>query len=242
MNIRKICCAALCGVLLLTAAACGGNANSDGDILPAGTEGPTSDFVTHAQTTEAASGSVWTTTAKETVSEPDVTQTTAEETTEEAKEIRLEDGLTSTDVEEVLTFYKLAAEKNQSPKYSKTLTLISLNSGEGKVAEYVDVFEPIAKKAVAKNTTTGDVLPGVQTAIDEMPGVSADFANGEMTIEYQNPTITVKVNNRTGEFVPGSGKWSYRVHPVLRYLEAKVLVWTVHLINADGYVDYAVTC
>ena len=296
MELKKICCAVLCGVLLTTAAACGGRAPGDPDRVPVGTQGPTSDGVPETEAKTLPEDGAWTTLAAQiTQTETSEAETTEADTTEAAaKEIRLADGLNSTDVEEVLTFYKLAAAKNQSPKYAKTLNLISLNGGDGKVADYVDIFEPIAKKAVSKNTTKGDVLPGdfkairpedwqsaeavsdgtyttirvkvkpqtdgpngkandgsvgrsmtvlpgVQTAIDEMPGVSADFANGDMTIEYLNPTITVKVDNRTGEFVPGSGSWSYRVHPVLKYLEAKVLAWTVHLINADGYIDYTVT-
>ena len=156
------------------------------------------------------------------------------------------------------------------------------------------MFEPIAKKAIAKNSTTNEPLPGkyktirpedwqsasattdgktttirvqvapqtdgpngrefegpvgrsmtvlngVQTAVDEMPGVSADFANGQVSVEYMNPTITVKVDNRTGKFVPGSCKWTYRVHPRLTMLDTKMLGFSIHLRNADGYVDYTMT-
>ncbi len=302
MMYKKIVCAVLCGVLLMTAAACGGNANSDGDVLPAGTEGPTSGFTADAQTTETVPASDWTTAAKDAAEDAaeeakttDAAETTeAEETTEGAKEISLAAGLNSTDVAEVMEYYKLAAAKNQNLKFKKTLTLVSLNGGEGKVAGYVETFEPIAKKAIDKNITDdeplpGDykalrpedwqsaeavsdgtyttirvrvkpqtdgpngkafdgpvgrsmtVLPGVQTAVDEMVGVSADFDNGDVSLEYQNPEIVVKVDNRTGAFVQGACSWSYRVHTVLRYLEAKVLAFTVHLVNADGNIDYRVS-
>ena len=217
-----------------------------------------------------------------------------EEESTQTPEITPEAGLNSTDVEEVLAFYKLAAAKNDTRKYTKTLNLISLNGGEGKVGSYVHVFEPIAKKAVAKYTVTDDPLPGkyatirpedwksasavsdgktttirvqvvpqtdgakgkafegpvgrsmtvldgVDQAVNEMAGVSADFDNGRMRIEYQNPTITVKVDNRTGAFIPGSCKWYYRVDTVLESLDAKVLAFNVHLQNASGVIDYTVS-
>jgi hypothetical protein len=285
MKPKRLICAAVSVCLCLSLASCGGKAPYD-PPTPASTTG--ADPAEESTTETVASSEQATAEALSTEAE------TTEETTEEAAEVRLEDGLNSTDVAEVMAFYKLAAAKNDTPKYKKTLTLVSINGGEGKVADYVHIFEPIAKKAVANNTTTGDVMPGkyseirpedwqsaeavsdgsyttirvrvvpqtdgpngksgegpvgrsmtvldgVQTAVDEMPGVSADFENGDMEISYVDPRITVKIDNRTGAFVEGACSWSYSVHTTLRYLEAKVLAWTVHLINAGGVVDYAVT-
>ena len=246
------------------------------------------------QTTEADTTVPVSRTNDEPVSEAETDVFVTEEESTEPAEITLEAGLNSTDVAEVLAFYKLAAAKNDSKQYTKTLNLLSLDGGEGKVAKYVNVFEPIARKAVAKNTVTGDPLPGkyaairetdwksasavsdgnyttirvavapqtdgangkafegpvgrsmtvldgVDQAINEMPGVSADFENGEVKIEYQNPTITVKVDNRTGKFVEGACKWTYRVNATMVSLDCKVLAWSVHLQNASGVIDYTIS-
>ena len=287
-TIRTI--ALLCAVLMLSAA-CG---KKDPQTPPQTTEPPTQ---TQTQTMSVESDTTVSVSQAddETVSaaETDVSVTEEEASTAPA-EITLEAGLNSTDVAEVLAFYKLAAEKNDVKQYTKTLNLLSLDGGEGKVAKYVNVFEPIAQKAVAKNTVTGDPLPGkyaaireedwksasavsdgtyttirvqvapqtdgangkafdgsvgrsmtvldgVDQAVNEMPGVSADFENGEVRIEYRNPTITVKVDNRTGKFVPGSCKWTYRVVATMVSLDCKVLAWGVHLQNAGGVIDYTIS-
>ena len=296
MNRTKILCALLCGVLTLSLAACGKTAE------PAVTEPETvlttgllttAPAISERESTEQTAESgveespEASTEAADTVTEP-------EESSTEKAELSLESGLNSTDVSEVLAFYQLAAAKNDVKQYTKTLELISLDGGEGKVGSYVSVFEPIARKAIAKNSVTGDVLPGkyktirpsdwqsasavsdgtyttirvqvapqtdgadgrefdgscgrsmtvlngVQMAVDEMPGVSADCENGKVSVEYLNPSITVKVDNRTGKFVPGSCRWYYRVHPLISSLDAKVLAFNVHLQNAEGYIDYTMS-
>lgn len=276
----KILCAVLCCAAVLTASACGK------------TEPNTT---TEPQTTVPATEAFAQTTHEE-VSAESVTaaESTGGEESTQAREITLKDGLNSTDVEEVLAFYKLAAAKNDTNKYTKKLTLVSIDGGEGGVGSLVSSFEPIAQKAVENNSVTNDPLPGdyknirptdwqsvtavsdgtyttitvkvvpqtdgangkllegtvgrsmsvldgISTAVDEMPGVSADFENGKVELEYLNPTIRVKIDNRTGEFVKGGCQWSYRVHPTLYVLDAKVLIVNVHLKNATGYVDYVVT-
>ena len=85
------------------------------------------------------------------------------------------------------------------------------------------------------------VLNGVAVAIDELPGVSADFENGEVQLEYRNPTMQVKIDNRTGLFVPGSCTWSYRVCARMVKLDAKILAFNLHLENAEGLVDYTMS-
>ena len=288
MKFQKAICMLLCAVLVCAISACGKTAPPQ----------PTAAETESAATT--AANDPQTASADEPVFTGETETAPADETTDEASTteeavISLETGLESTDVAEVLAFYKLAAAKNDTKQYSKTLDLISLDGGEGKVGSYVSVFEPIAKKAIAKNSTTGGeplpgkysairvedwqtasattdgktttirvqvapqtdgangrefdgpvgrsmtVLNGVQQAVDEMPGVSADFANGQVSVAYLNPTITVKVDNATGKFVPGSCKWSYRVHTLLTSLDAKVLAWNVHLQNAEGYIDYTMS-
>lgn len=82
------------------------------------------------------------------------------------------------------------------------------------------------------------VLNGFGRAVDEMSMVSADFKNGKVDIQYLNPVIKIKVKNATGELVKDACEWSYRTHPTLYYLDAKVTVFNVHLEGANGYIDY----
>ena len=284
-------CALLCAALVLAISACG---KADTPVTTTAAEPESTAETTAAVPTDAESDVATTAAEEETEAASAAESTEAGESETETTAVSLTAGLESTDVAQVLAFYKLAAAKNDVKQYTKTLNLISLDGGEGKVGSYVSVFEPIAKKAIAKNSTTGEPLPGkyrtirpedwqsatattdgktttirvqvapqtdgangrefdgpvgrsmtvlngVQMAVDEMPGVSADFANGQVSVAYLNPTITVKVDNSTGKFVPGTCKWTYRVHPLLSSLDAKVLAFNVHLQNAEGYIDYTMS-
>lgn len=216
-----------------------------------------------------------------------------EEPSSAPKKIALKNGLNSTDVSEVLEFYKLAAAKNIGNHYHKQMNLISMYGGE-KYDKYISVFEPIAKKAIANNIIDDDPLPGApqeikvsdwksakavtdgkyttvtaeivpqtdgangtlyggpvgrsicvldgfDTAVNEMPVVSADFENGNVQIEYLNPSISVKINNSTGKFVKGHCKWHYLVHPSLYHLNGKIIGFNITIKNAEGYIDYTVS-
>lgn len=85
------------------------------------------------------------------------------------------------------------------------------------------------------------VLDGVQAAINEMNGVSADFDNGKVSLVYDNAYIKVKIKNSTGEFVKGACEWHYRVNVNLDDLSVKVIGLPAHLKGAKGIVDYTVT-
>ena len=293
MKYSKQILALLCAALLLAGAACG--KTEPQTTVPDSTAPQTQQTVTEEAETTVPELETYTEEPSVTQTEPAVTEeaVTEEETTEKAP-ITLEAGLNSTNVADVLEFYQLAAAKNDAKQYTKTLDLLSLDGGEGKVASYVNVFEPIAKKAVSKNTVKDDPLPGqyarirpedwqsasavsdgktttikvqvvpqtdgakgqafegpvgrsmtvldgVDQAVNEMPGVSADFDNGEVRIEYLNPTISVQIENSTGKFVPGTCKWTYRVCATLVSLDTKVLAFNVHLQNAKGEIDYTIS-
>ena len=187
MKRTKRLIALLCAALILTGAACGRTEQDPAEprtpetaaTTEPATEAPEATQATDAQTSDAA----------------DETPSETEEASTETAEITLEAGLTSTDVEEVLAFYKLAAAKNDVNQYTKTLDLISLDGGEGKVASYVNVFEPIAKKAVAKNTVTGDPLPGKYAAIR-----AEDWKSASAVSDGHYTTIRVQVAEQTDLF------------------------------------------
>lgn len=88
------------------------------------------------------------------------------------------------------------------------------------------------------------VLPGFEYALAELKSMTADFKNGDVKIEYLNPTITIKVENATGKLVKDSCRWYYSTHPVFNKLNATMKVVKVHDIyieNSDGYIDYILT-
>ena len=80
-----------------------------------------------------------------------------------------------------------------------------------------------------------------KTTLLQIMGTLDKADSGKVEIAYRNPTITVKVDNRTGKFVSGTCKWTYRVEAMLYSLDAKVLAFNVHLQNASGVIDYTVS-
>lgn len=210
------------------------------------------------------------------------------------KEITLAAGLTSTNKEEVLKFYQLAAAKNESKTFHQSMTLEDLQGGKGAVGGLINAFTPIAKKALEKNSndnqgvpgtpeaikasdwksakavndgtyTTLDirvvdqtdgangksnegpvgrsisVLDGVQRALDDLDGVTADFSNAKFALKYTNAYIKVKIKNSTGEFVKGTGEWHHTVNVEMDNLNVKLAVFNVTLRGATGRVNYLVT-
>lgn len=85
------------------------------------------------------------------------------------------------------------------------------------------------------------VLDGVQTALDNLPGVSADFAGSNFSLLYDNAYIKIKVKNSTGELVKGANTWHYRVNVNLDNLTVKVGIISATLKGAKGTIDYTIT-
>ncbi len=97
------------------------------------------------------------------------------------------------------------------------------------------------KSTVGTVGRTVDVLDGVQTALDELNGVSADFTNGKFSLVYDQAYVTVKVKNSTGEFVKGACKWHYRVNVNLDLLTVKVGFISATLEGGKGTIDYTIS-
>lgn len=85
------------------------------------------------------------------------------------------------------------------------------------------------------------VLDGVQQALDNLNGVSADFDNAKFSLVYDNAYIKVKVKNSTGEFVKGSCTWHYKVNVNMDLLTVKVTFISATLNGGKGTVDYTIT-
>ena len=225
------------------------------------------------------------------------------------KTITLTSGLNSSDVSEVLTYYKLVAKKNAGLKMKKDMSLVSLDVGtlvidgennspnrekgleffkkganlalsvaSGKAdfpgnPSAIKMSDWTSAKAVNDGTYTTvtvkvktqtdsyngkeyegsvgrsmQVLAGFDTAITSINKVkivkmTADFEHGNVKIEYQNPTIVLKVLNSPGELVKNCCKWSYITKIYLNDLNATMKVMqdhTVSIKNSSGAVDYSV--
>lgn len=213
-----------------------------------------------------------------------------------AKEITLTSGLTSNNKAEVLEYYRLVAKKNETYKgaYNTKMVMTKLDGGKGGVGALISAFEPIAKKALEKNSTTSDhfpgdpdkilesdwesatakndgtyttiniklktqtdgangkskvgtvgrtvdVLDGVETALKELNGVSADFENGKFSLVYDQAYATIKVKTATGELVKGGCTWHYRVNVNLDNITVKVAFVSATLNGGKGIIDYTYT-
>ncbi len=85
------------------------------------------------------------------------------------------------------------------------------------------------------------VLDGIQQALDNLSGVSADFENGQFSLDYKDAYIKVKVDNATGKLVKDSCKWHYIVNVNMDLLEVKVTFIPATLNGGKGTVDYMVS-
>lgn len=112
--------------------------------------------------------------------------------TQEKKQISLNAGLTSNNVEEVLEYYKLVSKRNANLKFTKTLTLVSMSGGKSISQKAVDFFQPIAEKALAKNTITDEPYPGKPEKI-----VPSDWVAAAAKNDGKYTTVMIKVKEQT---------------------------------------------
>ncbi len=124
-------------------------------------------------------------------------ESVVEEVTDDAasaKEISVTSGLNSTDKEEVLKYYQLVMEKNEKDGlgHSQTLTLKKLDGGSGGVGKFISWFEPVAKEALADNSTSYEGLPGVHGEIK-----ASDFASAKAVNDGRYTTVTINLIEQT---------------------------------------------
>ena len=117
---------------------------------------------------------------------------TAADSKATAKEITLTSGLQSTNKAEVLKYYKLVAAKNAKGTYKTVMKMTSLDGGKGGVGALISAFEPIAKKALEKNSTTGENIPSAYDKILE-----SDWEKATATNDGTYTTIKVQLKNQT---------------------------------------------
>lgn len=288
---KKLLALMLVAVLALTMAACGSKEPEAPADTTAAVEAETEAVTQEVETTAAEDTSDVTepADAEETTEAAAETEAAPEETTEEVTEKK-----TPETKEEIVEFYKAAATLTNKGKVNAQdqMTLVSLDGGSGVVGGLVSAFEPIAKKALAKNSGSLDhitggfdkltaddvasatatdegkythvrinlkeqtdgmngksreghvghgisILDGVQTAIDQLDGVTVDASQGEVKLHYNNAYIDCKIDNETGKVV--SGTWHYTVNVTINNVTAKIGFISATLHDAKGVVDYQVT-
>ena len=171
---KKILAVLLALTMIFAFAACGGK-----------TEKPT-----EPEATEAASEAE----ATEAASEAESTEAASEaESTEAATEATK--GLNSEDAAAVVAYYNEAvkASKDNAPKGKQTMKLIDGSlGGDGAVGAILKILEPAAVKALEKNSTSTDYIPGNETdvLVSDVSSATAVSKNGVTTINLKLKTQT----------------------------------------------------
>ena len=103
--------------------------------------------------------------------------------------------------------------------------------------EQTDGFTADSKSGHVGHGVT--VLGNVQSAIDEINGLSAEVGDGTVQLRYNGAYIKAKIDNETGKIV--SGTWFYRVNILIDNVKMKLGIFTVTPKNMTGVVSNTVT-
>lgn len=116
--------------------------------------------------------------------------------TSSGKVITATSGLNSTDKAEVLKYYQLVMEKNEKAgkNHNRTMTLTKLDGGEGGVGTFISMFEPIAKAALADNSSEQKELPGKHDIIK-----ASDWKSAKAVNDGTYTTVTINVIEQTDD-------------------------------------------
>ena len=180
---KKILAVLLALTMIFAFAACGGKTEKP-------TEPEATEAASEAEATEAASEAEST----EAASEAESTEAASEaESTEAATEATK--GLNSEDAAAVVAYYNEAvkASKDNAPKGKQTMKLIDGSlGGDGAVGAILKILEPAAVKALEKNSTSTDYIPGNETdvLVSDVSSATAVSKNGVTTINLKLKTQT----------------------------------------------------
>lgn len=103
------------------------------------------------------------------------------------------------------------------------------------------VDETVGPDAKGSDGTVGrtiGILDGVQTALDELPGVSVEEGLENVKLTYDNAKVTCKIDEDTGLIVGGT--WQYKVNVNISSITLKVLILKAKLSDVKAAVDYKV--
>lgn len=111
------------------------------------------------------------------------------------KKISLTDGLTSTNIDEVLEYYKLVSNKNSKLLFTRSISLVSMDGGKNVSKRMIDIFTPVAQKALAKNTIDDAPFPGKPDKI-----MASDWQAAKAVNDGTYTTVYVKVVPQTDSY------------------------------------------
>ncbi len=186
-NFRKVLAIALALTSILAFSSCG---KEEAPTEPATTETTVLEETTIAEETVITEETSVeeTTLADETTAEATTVadETTAEATTEATK------GLNSTNIAEVVAYYNAAhANTKKAPKGNQTMKLDGDITGDGALGAILKVLSPAAEKALAKNSTPTDYVPG------HPPLKASDVAKATATSKNGVTTIDIQLKSQT---------------------------------------------
>ena len=188
MKFQKLIAILAALAIVLTMAACGSKTPAEPDMTAA-----------DESLTEAVVDVDDTTAAEDTTAAADATEP-AEQATEAASEAATEAAEETTEadekkapetVAEIVEFYKAAATETNKSKINANdkMELVSLDGGSGVVGALVSAFEPIAKKALAKNSGPLDHVTG---GFDKLS--ADDVASAKATVSADGKYTNIRIN------------------------------------------------
>ncbi len=205
---KKILAVLLALAMVLAFAACGEKPAEE--PTEQATEAPTeiaSEIASEPASEEASEA------ASEAASEV-ASEVASEAASTEAASTEASKGLESTDIAAVVAYYNAAvkATEGKAPKGKQTMKLVDGSlDGDGAVGAIVKVLEPAAVKALEKNSTATDYIPGHEDGevlASDATKATATSKNGVTTIEITLKSQTDGPNadaNNAGPVARGIG-------------------------------------
>lgn len=191
---KKILAVLLALTMVFAFAACGGKTEENTTAAPE-TAAPVSEEASSETASEPASEEASSEAVSEDASAVDASSEAAAETK----------GLNSEDAAAVVAYYNAAvkATKDNAPKGQQTMKLIDGSlSGDGAIGALLKILEPAAVKALAKNSTSTDYIPGNETDVlaTDVKSATAVSKDGVTTIK-----ITLKDQTDGSDGDPHNG-------------------------------------
>lgn len=182
---KRLTASALILILLLSFAACLGGSGGETTTLPGEDASPTDETTTLPGGDASPTDETATLPGETTL--PGGTTLPGETTTAVSAQ-----GLNSTDAAEVIAFYSAAAKATQKPAARQYMKLDELEGGSGFVGAALNLFDGIAKKALEKNSTAVDSIPGTVDLL-----TAADLTSAKAVSNGRTTTVTMKLKEQT---------------------------------------------
>ena len=183
--------------ILISFTACSKNTEEETITVP--------DLTSYSQTPEANVPEETTKTAIPEIPEINTSEISTETTTESLTAVQAADDPSQWTKEEIIDFYKKAAEKsNPTAKSSQVMVLneLIINNGEGALGFFTKILEPAIRSVVKKNALEFDGITGGfrNLTANDAKSVKA-YKSGEYTViemTMQNQTDDIHANEHEG--------------------------------------------